>query len=117
MVTYSVKAINVILLPVCQVQRRPIVCTLWHFPQDCLGKMEYPDHPDEGYANYMMMQVEYALYSTTPWMDLNKIGKYFIVPTAAITNTDHKSKEEKITRKEGPARHLTQYANRPLPAV
>ena len=52
-----------------------------------------------------------------PWMDLNDVGKYFIVPTTAITNTDHKSKEEKITWKEGPARHLMYYVNRPLPAV
>ena len=79
--------------------------------------MEHPDHPDEGYADYMMMQVEYALYSTTPWMDLNDVGNYFIVPIIDITDTDHKSKEEKITRKEGPTRHLTHYANCPLPAV
>ena len=59
MVTYSVEVINVILLPVCQVPGRPDFRTLWQLSQELqefLGKMEHPDHLDEGYAGYMMTQ-------------------------------------------------------------
>ena len=68
MVTYSVKLITAIILPVLQVPRRPTFCTLWKFSQEIqeyLGNMEHPDHPDEGYAVYMMTQEAYVLYSTT----------------------------------------------------
>ena len=59
--------------------------------------MEHPDHPDEGYNGYMMMQAEYALYSTTLWTYSNDIGNYFIVPTTTTTtDTDHKSEEIKL---------------------
>ena len=88
--TYEVEAISVILLPVRQVPGRPNFCTLWQFSQELqesLGKMEHPDHPDESNAGYMMMQATYVLYSTTPWTDPNNVGKYFILPTTAITDT------------------------------
>ena len=94
MVTYSVKAINAILLFVRQVTGRPTCCTLWQLfqePQECLGKMEHLDHPNEGYAGYMMTYVDYAFYSATKWKDLSDVGIYFLVPTTAITDTDHKS--------------------------
>ena len=55
--------------------------------------MEHHDHPDEGYAKYMMTHVAYALYSTTSWKDLNNVGNYFIVPTTAITGTYQKYKD------------------------
>ena len=55
--------------------------------------MEHPDHTDEGCAGYMMMQVSYALYSTTKWKDPADVGNYFNVPTTAITDTDQKYEE------------------------
>ena len=57
--------------------------------------MEDPDHPDEGYAGYMMTQATYAFYSTTKWKVPVDIGYYFIVPTTAITDTDQQSVERK----------------------
>ena len=90
MVNYSVEAINVIFLPVCQFIGRPNFCMLWQLSQElqeCLGNTENPDHTYEGYAGYMMKQGEYALYLTCLWTDLNDVGNYFILPTTAITNT------------------------------
>ena len=55
--------------------------------------MEHHDHPDEGYAKYMMTQASYVFYSTTLWKDMNHIGNYFIVPTTAITATYQKYTE------------------------
>ena len=78
--------------------------------------MEDPDHPDEGYAGYMMTQATYAFYSTTKWKVPVDIGYYFIVPTTAITDTDQKY-EERNGKQEGPTRHLPQYAHRLLEAV
>ena len=63
--------------------------------QECLGNMERSDHPYEGYAGYMMSQAAYVLYSTTPRMDLNDMGNYFILPTTAITNTKQKYEDRK----------------------
>ena len=57
--------------------------------------MEHPDHTDEGYSVYMMTQAAYVLYSTTKWQDPADVGDYFIVPTTAITYTNHKSEESK----------------------
>ena len=98
MVNYSVKLINVILLPVGQVPRQPTFRTIWQWSQEileCLGKMEHHNHTNEGCAVYMMTQEVYVLYSTTKWMDPNDVGNYFIVPTTAITDTHQKSKEIK----------------------
>ena len=58
--------------------------------------MEHPDHPDEGYSGYMITPAASALYSTTRCQDPEDVGKYFIVPTTAITNTNQKSKEIKL---------------------
>ena len=98
MVNYSVDAINATLIPVRQVTRKPTFCTLWQLSQELqefLGKMEHPDHTDEGYAVYMMTQAAYVLYSATLWTDLNNVGNYFIVPTTAITSTDQKYENRK----------------------
>ena len=57
--------------------------------------MEHPDHPDEEYAGYMMMQEAYDLYSKAIWQDPADVRNYFIVPTTAITDTDHKPEERK----------------------
>ena len=52
--------------------------------------MEDPDHPDEGYAGYMMTQAAYVLYSKTIWQDPEDVGNYFILPMTAITDIDQK---------------------------
>ena len=99
MVTYSVEVINAILIPVFQVPGRPTFCTLWQLSQElqeCLGNMEHPNHLNEGYAGYRMTQASYVLHSTTLWTDPNNVGKYFIVPTTAITDTNQKSEERKL---------------------
>ena len=57
--------------------------------------MEHPDHPDEGYAGYMMTKVASELYSTTRWKDPADLGNYFIDPTTNITNTDQRPEERK----------------------
>ena len=98
MVTYSVEAINAILLPVHQVPVQPNFLTLWQLYQDlqeCLGKTEHPYHPYEGYSGYMMTLSAYALYSTTKWQDPEDVENYFIVTTTAITNTNQKYEERK----------------------
>ena len=98
MTTYSVEALNAILLPIRQVPVQPTFLTLWQLSQDlqeCLGKMEHPDHTDEGHAGYIMMQAAYALYLTIHWADPSNVGNYFIVPATTITDTDQKSKEGK----------------------
>ena len=93
MVTYPVKAINAILLPIYQVPGQLTFHTLWKLSQElqeCLDKMEHPNHPYEGYADYMMPQAAYAFYSTTPCTDPNHMGNCFIVPTTSITDNDQK---------------------------
>ena len=57
--------------------------------------MSHTDHPDEGYAGYMMTQVAYGLYLTIKWNDTADVGNLFIVCTTAITDTDRKSEERK----------------------
>ena len=72
--------------------------TLWQLYQElqeCLGKMDQPDNPYEGYPRYMMTQAAYALYSTNKWQDPADVGNYFIVPTTTITDADQKLKESK----------------------
>ena len=89
MVKYSVEAVNAILLSVRQVPGRATFHTLWQLSQDlqkCLGKMEHPKHPYEGYAGYMMTPAAYVLYSTTIWQDPEDVGNYFIVPTTPAKN-------------------------------
>ena len=99
MVTYFLEVINAILLPTHQVPGRPTFRTLWKLSQELqefLGKMEDPYHPDEGCSSYIMMQATYELYSTIIWKNPADLGKYFIVPTTAITNTNHKPEEIKL---------------------
>ena len=70
MVTYSVEAINTILLSVRKVPRGPTFRTLWQLSQElqkCLVNMEHPDHLDEVYTGYIMTPAAYVLYSTTRW--------------------------------------------------
>ena len=98
MLKYSVEAINVILLPIHQVPGRPTFRTLWQLSQEiqeCLVKIEHLDHPDEGYAGYMMTQESYVLYSKIRCQNPEEVENYFIVPTTAITDTNQKSEERK----------------------
>ena len=44
-----------------------------------------------GYSGYMVTPAAYALYSEIIWQYPEDVGKYFIVPTNAITDTNQNS--------------------------
>ena len=91
MVKYSIEAINAFLNPIERVPGRPNFSSLWLLAEaltDALRKLDHPDHPTDGWAGCIMTKEEFALRSTQPWRDPETVGKYFVMPTAAITIGD-----------------------------
>ena len=57
MVKYSTDVINEVLTHIRPIQGRPTFETLYTFAQELargLRKLKHPEHPDEGWAGYMM---------------------------------------------------------------
>ena len=91
MVLYSLEAVNALLRPIQKIQGRPNLSSLWHLAQvfyDALRKLDHADHPIDGWAGYLMNKEEFPLRSTTAWTGPDIVGKYFVMPTRAITSGD-----------------------------
>ena len=91
MVLYSLEAVNALLIPIQKFQGHPAVSSLWHLAQafyDALRKLYHADHLTDGWASYLMTKEEFALRSTTSWKGPDMVGKYFVMPTRAITSGD-----------------------------
>ena len=91
MVLYSIEAVNALLSPIQKNQGRPTFSSLWHLAQslyDALRKLYHADHPTDDWAGYLMTKEEFALRSTTAWTGPEIVGKYFVMPTRAITSGD-----------------------------
>ena len=88
MVKYSIEAINAFLNPIERVPGRPNFSSLWLLAEalsDALQKLDHPNHPTDGWAGCIMTKEEFSLQSTQPWRDPETVGKYFVMPTAAIS--------------------------------
>ena len=91
MVLYSLEAVNALLSPIQKIQVRPTFSSLWHLAQefyDALRKLDHADHPTDGWAGYLMTKEEFYLRITTSWTGPEIVGKYFVMPTRAITSGD-----------------------------
>ena len=91
MVLYSLEDVNALLIPIQKIQGCPTLSSLWHLAQafyDALRKLDHADHPIDGWAGYFMTKEEFALRSTTSWTGPEIVGKYFVMPTRAITSGD-----------------------------
>ena len=91
MVLYYLEAVNALLSPIQKNQGRPTFSSLWYLAQafyDALRKLDHSDHPKDVWAGYLMIKEEFALRSTTSWTGPEIFGKYFVMPTRAITSGD-----------------------------
>ena len=91
MVLYWLRAVNALLSPIQNIQGRPTFSSLWHLAKafyDSLRKLDHADHPTNGWAGYLMTKEEFSLRSTTSWTGPEIVGKYFVMPTRAITSGD-----------------------------
>ena len=87
-------------MPLQPIAGRPTFGGLWNFNRnlaECLQQLTHPEHITYGWAGYIMKEQAYALLSTLPWTDPKDVGKFFAVPTDAITDTDQKSREREWT--------------------
>ena len=91
MVLYSLEAVNALLSPIQKIQGRPTFSSLWHLAQafyDALRKLDHSDLPTDGWAGYLITKEEFALRITTTWTGPEILGKYFVMPTRAITSVE-----------------------------
>ena len=57
MVLYLLEAVNALLSPIQKIQVRPTFSSLWHLSQEfyyALRKLDHADHPNNGWAGYLM---------------------------------------------------------------
>ena len=91
MVKYSLEAVNALLDPIPQIAGRPNFSSLWNLAQSmykALKKLDHPDYPTDGWSGCLMTREEFALRNATPWTAPDVVGKYFVMPSTAITTTD-----------------------------
>ena len=88
MVLYSLEAVNALLSPIQKIHGRPTFGSLWHLAQqtyEALQKLDHEDHPTDGWSGYLMTPKEFALRSAAEWKTPDDIGRYYVMPTTAIT--------------------------------
>jgi hypothetical protein len=98
MVTYTIDAIRQIIGPIEKIQGRPNFSSIWRLRQQLIAgtkKLTHTDHPTHGHSGYIMSKEEYALVSPYRWRDPVDVGKYFVIPVTAITETEQRT-EDKI---------------------
>jgi hypothetical protein len=108
MVAYTINAIQQIIGPINKIQGCPNFSSLWRLRQQFIAgrkKLKHTDHPTHGYSGYIMSMEEYALVSPYPWQDPRDIGKYFMIPITAITETEQRT-EDKIWQVQKTKREL-----------
>ena len=91
MVTYSLETVTALLDQIQKVSGRPNFSSLWLLAEaisDALRKLNHPDHPTDGWSGCMLTPEEFALRSILPWTPPEAMGRYFVMPTAAITSGD-----------------------------
>ena len=68
---------------------------------EALRKLDHEDHSTDGWSGYLMTPEEFALCSATKWKRPKDVGKYYVMPTSAITMGDQEqSKGEFKYKKE-----------------
>jgi hypothetical protein len=98
MVSYTIDVIRQIISPIDKIQGRPNFSSIWRLLQQLIAgtkKLKHTDHPTHGYSGYIMSKEEHALVSAFTWQDQRDVGKYFIIPVTAITETEQRT-EDKI---------------------
>ena len=96
MVIYLLEAVNALLTPIQKIQGRPTLSSLWNLSQafyDALRKLDHADHPTYGWAEYLMTKEEFSPRSTASWTVPEIVGKYFVIPTRAITSGDQEQEK------------------------
>jgi hypothetical protein len=91
MVTYTIDAIRQVIGPIGKIQGRPNFSSIWRLCQQLIAgtkKLKHTKHPVHGYSGYIMSKEEYSLVSPFPWINQADIGKYFVIPITAITETE-----------------------------
>ncbi len=77
MAKITLKATQSILALITRINGRPTFSSLWYLAQamyEALRMLDHPDYPTDGWAGTLMTQEEYALRSTTAWVDPKYVG-------------------------------------------
>ena len=103
MVSYSVQVLSAVLNDLPAITGRLTFKALWDLMRmllPLLRTIKHPDHPEESMAGIMMETAAYAIVSAQPWVEPDRVGEVFTIPSWCLRETDQRMEERKWTAKK-----------------